>query len=216
MQLLRAIDLSHRFDYLLYEGVNLECQSGESIAILGASGSGKSTILNHLSTLLPPQKGQIHLLDHADIYSLDLQKLLMLRRLEIGIIFQAHYLFRGFSARENIEIATFLANQSFDEKLLESLGIFHVLKQQVGELSGGQQQRLSIARVLSKKPKMIFADELTGNLDRQTGMNVMRIILEYLNEYGAGLVIATHDEKIASLCSKIYLLENQCLKPLKG
>lgn len=215
MQLLKAIDLSHCFDYLLYEGVNLECDYGESIAVLGASGSGKSTILNHLSTLLPPKKGQIDLLGYSDIYSLSAEKLLSLRRLSIGIIFQAHYLFRGFSARENLEIAAFLAKQPLDENLLESFGISHTLKQRVGELSGGQQQRLSIARILCKKPQMIFADEPTGNLDKQTAMNVMAILLDYLHQHNAGLLIATHDEKIASLCTKIFLLENQCLSQIK-
>lgn len=215
MQLLKATDLSHRFDRLLYEGVSLECGRGESIAILGVSGSGKSTILNHLSTLLPPQKGRIDLLKHSDIYSLNAETLLSLRRLGVGIIFQAHYLFRGFSARENLQIASFLANQPLDEKILESLGILHTLKQQVGELSGGQQQRLSIARILCKKPQIIFADEPTGNLDKQTAMNVMAILLDYLHQYKAGLVIATHDENVASLCTQIFLLENQCLSQIK-
>lgn len=215
MQLLKATELSHSFDYLLYEGVNLECGKGESIAILGVSGSGKSTILNHLSTLLPPQKGQVDLMDKKDIYSLDADSLLELRRLKVGIIFQAHYLFRGFSANENLRISSFLANQSLDKELLEKLGIAHTLNQQVGELSGGQQQRLSIARILCKKPQMIFADEPTGNLDKQTAGNVMEIILDYLHDYGAGLVLATHDEKIASSCTKIFLLENQNLRQIQ-
>ncbi|MCE3046585.1 ABC transporter ATP-binding protein [Helicobacter kayseriensis] len=212
MQLLKATGLAHSFDYPLYEEVSLECGMGESIAILGVSGSGKSTILNHLSTLLPPQKGQVDLVGKQDIYSLESDELLALRRLKVGIIFQAHYLFRGFSAKENLLIASFLANQPIDEGLLEQLGIAHTLKQSVGELSGGQQQRLSIARILCKKPQMIFADEPTGNLDRETANQVMKIILDFLQEYRAGLVLATHDEKIASLCTKIFLLENQRLR----
>lgn len=212
MQLLKATGLSHSFDYPLYNEVSLECGMGESIAILGVSGSGKSTILNHLSTLLPPQKGQVDLVGKQDIYSLESDELLALRRLKVGIIFQAHYLFRGFSAKENLLIASFLANQPIDESLLEQLGIAHTLKQSVGELSGGQQQRLSIARILCKKPQMIFADEPTGNLDRETANQVMKIILDFLQEYRAGLVLATHDEKIASLCTKIFLLENQRLR----
>ncbi|VDH01844.1 ABC transporter [Helicobacter pametensis] len=215
MQLLKATELSHSFDYPLYEEVNLECGKGESIAILGVSGSGKSTILNHLSTLLPPQKGQVDLIDQKNIYSLKSDELLSLRRLKVGIIFQAHYLFRGFSAKENLQIASFLSNQILNQQLLEKLEIAHTLKQQVGELSGGQQQRLSIARILCKKPQMIFADEPTGNLDKQTASNVMEIILDYLRDYGAGLVLATHDEKIASSCTKIFLLENRYLKQIK-
>lgn len=215
MQLLRATNLAHGFDYPLYDELSLECGEGESIAILGVSGSGKSTILHHLSTLLPPQKGKIDLLDKKDIYSLSVQELLSLRRLKIGIIFQAHYLFRGFSAKENLDIAAFLANQEIDLALLDKLGISHTLKQQVGELSGGQQQRLSIARILCKKPQIIFADEPTGNLDGQTAQSVIEVLLDFLRDFGSGLVLATHDEKIAQACTKIFRLENQRLFQIK-
>lgn len=215
MQLLKAKDLSHSFDTLLYEGVDLDCNEGESIAILGVSGSGKSTILNHLSTLLPPNSGTIDLLDQKNIYSLSSDELLALRRYGVGIIFQAHYLFRGFSTQENLVIASFLASQEVDMKLLERMGISHALSQQVGELSGGQQQRVSIARILCKKPKMIFADEPTGNLDKQTALSVMKIILEFLQERGAGMVLATHDEEIAKNCTKIFLLENKVFRQIK-
>lgn len=215
MQLLKATDLSHSFETLLYEGVNLDCNEGESIAILGVSGSGKSTILNHLSTLLPPKSGSIDLLNQKNIYSLSIDELLALRRYGVGIIFQAHYLFRGFSTQENLAIASFLAHQEVDMKLLERMGISHTLSQQVGELSGGQQQRVSIARILCKKPKMIFADEPTGNLDKQTALSVMRIILEFLQERGAGMVLATHDEEIAKNCTKIFLLENKVFRQIK-
>ncbi|RDU72057.1 ABC transporter ATP-binding protein [Helicobacter brantae] len=215
MQLLKATDLSHSFETLLYEGVNLDCNEGESIAILGVSGSGKSTILNHLSTLLPPKSGSIDLLNQKNIYSLSIDELLALRRYGVGIIFQAHYLFRGFSTQENLAIASFLAHQEVDMKLLERMGISHTLSQQVGELSGGQQQRVSIARILCKKPKMIFADEPTGNLDKQTALSVMKIILEFLQERGAGMVLATHDEEIAKNCTKIFLLENKVFRQIK-
>ena len=215
MQLLKATDLSHRFEHLLYEGVNLTCNEGESIAILGVSGSGKSTILNHLSTLLPPNFGKIHLLDKRDIYSLNPNELLALRRYAVGIIFQAHYLFRGFSAKENLQIASFLASEQIDYNLLEKMGISHTLKQQVGELSGGQQQRVSIARILCKKPKMIFADEPTGNLDKHTALSVMKIILEFLQQNRSGMFLATHDEEVAKICTKIYLLENKVFRQIK-
>lgn len=215
MQLLKAMDIAHHFDYPLYKEVNLECNQGESIAILGVSGSGKSTILNHLSTLLPPNTGKIDLLHQKDIYTLKNSELLALRRLDIGIIFQTHYLFRGFSAEENLLIASLLTRQNLDQDLLEHLGITHILKQSIGELSGGQQQRLSIVRILCKKPKMIFADEPTGNLDQQTALKVMKILLDYLQKFNAGLIMATHDEKIASLCTKIFLLENQRFLQIK-
>lgn len=215
MQLLKATDLSHSFETLLYEGVDLTCNEGESIAILGVSGSGKSTILNHLSTLLPPKKGEIDLLDKKNIYSLNPDELLALRRYDVGIIFQSHYLFRGFSTQENLAIASFLASTQIDMELLEKMEIVHTLRQNIGELSGGQQQRVSIARILCKKPKMIFADEPTGNLDKATALSVMKIILEFLQNRGAGMVLATHDEEIAKNCTKIYLLENKIFKQIK-
>ncbi|ANV97692.1 ABC transporter ATP-binding protein [Helicobacter enhydrae] len=214
MPLLSARNLTHSFDSLLYEGVCLDCNAKESIAILGVSGSGKSTILNHLSTLLPPQLGEVDLLHHKNIYTLKQEELLSIRRLEVGIIFQAHYLFRGFSAKENLEIAKILSQQELDEGILERMGILHTLHQQVGQLSGGQQQRLSIARILSKKPKMIFADEPTGNLDKQTAEVVMDILLEFLERFDSGLVLATHDEFVASKCTRQFLLENKTFREL--
>lgn len=215
MPLLSAKGITHRFDSLLYEEIELSCDEKESIAILGVSGSGKSTILNHLSTLLPPQSGKIDLLNQENIYSLSSDELLKLRRFGVGIIFQSHYLFRGFSAQENLEISSLLSGEKLDKELLEKMGILHTLSQQVGELSGGQQQRLSIARILCKKPKIIFADEPTGNLDKQTADTVIKILLDYVRDFDAGMVLATHDEGIASMCSKIYRLENKALKQLK-
>lgn len=209
--LLRAYELSHSFETLLYDNVNLQVREGESIAILGVSGSGKSTILNNLSTLLAPKKGRVGLLGHDDIYILSTKEQLLLRRLHIGIIFQAHYLFRGFSGIENLEVASILSKQDVDTDILESFGIARVLHQQIGELSGGQQQRLSIARVLTKKPKIIFADEPTGNLDKQTALHVMDILFAYVRTHGAALILATHDQDIAKSCNRIYHLHDNAL-----
>lgn len=209
--LLRAYELSHSFETLLYDNVNLQVREGESIAILGVSGSGKSTILNNLSTLLAPKRGRVGLLGHDDIYTLSTKEQLLLRRLHIGIIFQAHYLFRGFSGIENLEVASILSKQDVDTDILESFGIARVLHQQIGELSGGQQQRLSIARVLTKKPKIIFADEPTGNLDKQTALHVMDILFAYVRIHGAALILATHDQDIAKSCNRIYHLHDNAL-----
>ncbi|MDE7235786.1 MAG: ATP-binding cassette domain-containing protein, partial [Helicobacter japonicus] len=121
--LLCAYNLSHSFETMLYTQVNLQICEGESIAILGVSGSGKSTILNNLSTLLPPKSGRVSLLDKDDIYSLSSKEQLLLRRLHIGIVFQAHYLFRGFSGIENLKVASILSGERIDNALLESFGI---------------------------------------------------------------------------------------------
>lgn len=126
----------------------------------------------------------------------------------MGIIFQTHYLFKGFSALENIELASVLSNQDLDEKILKKLGIHELLKQKIGKLSGGQQQRVSIARVLCKKPKIIFADEATGNLDFDNAKNVIELLVSYAKENDAALFFVTHDSKLAQFCDKTYILNS--------
>lgn len=211
MELLRADNLSFAYDYPLFENVNLSLSECESIAILGVSGCGKSTLLHSLSTLLKPKNGEI-IYKNRSIYSLSNKEKLLIRRNDFGIIFQSHYLFKGFSALENIELASVLNNKKIDKNLLEKLQISNVLNQKATELSGGQQQRVSIARVLNKEPKIIFADEPTGNLDKNTSKEVMEVLFNYIKEKKAGLILVTHDENLASKCSKIYHLENRQLK----
>ncbi|GAA8701057.1 ABC transporter ATP-binding protein [Helicobacter pylori] len=209
--MIKAIGISHAFEKPLYSGVDLCIKPKESLAILGVSGSGKSTLLSHLATMLKPNSGTISLLEHQDIYALNSKKLLELRRLKVGIVFQSHYLFKGFSALENLQVASILAKQEINHSLLEQLGIAHTLKQGVGELSGGQQQRLSIARVLSKKPQIIIADEPTGNLDTTSANQVISMLQNYITEKKGALVLATHDEHLAFTCSQVYRLEKEVL-----
>ena len=214
LPLLEAKNISHNFDYPLFDNIDLNLHKGKSIAIIGMSGSGKSTLLNILSSLLKPKNGTITY-NNEDIYSLKDHKLLKIRRKDFGIIFQAHYLFRGFSADENLQIASLLSDKSIDYDLLKSLNIDHVMKQGVGELSGGQQQRLSIARILTKNPKIIFADEPTGNLDKNTANEVMNTLFDYIKQNGAALILVTHEEEIAFNCDKVYKLVDQKLQELK-
>lgn len=212
--LLEAKNLSHKFDYELFKNINLSLQKQESIAIIGTSGSGKSTLLNILSSLLKPTSGNV-VFQRKDIYFLSQNDLLKIRRDDFGIIFQAHYLFRGFSANENLEIAEFLSGEKIDKNLLKELNIEHVINQGVGELSGGQQQRLSIARVLTKKPKIIFADEPTGNLDKDTANVVMNTLFNYIKKNNAGLILVTHENELALRCDKVYKLDNLELKDMR-
>ncbi len=203
MILLKATSLSHRFDYPLFENISLELHAGESIAIVGVSGSGKSTLLHILSSLLKPNSGEVELFGQ-NIYTLDDKQLVQLRRHDLGLIYQSHYLFKGFSAYENLEVAAILAGEVIERALLVSLGIEKVIEQKVTELSGGQQQRVSIARILSKKPRLLFADEPTGNLDHATAAEVIDLFMNYLKEHDAGLVLVTHDEALAARCDHIY------------
>lgn len=210
MTLIKATSLAHAFDYPLFEDISLTLEAGESMAIVGVSGSGKSTLMHILSSMLCPNQGKVELFGE-DIYGLSDAELVKLRRNDLGLIYQSHYLFKGFSAYENLEVAAILANQKIDPVLLERLGIERVISQKVTELSGGQQQRVSIARVLSKKPRLIFADEPTGNLDHATAGEVMEIFEEYLENRKAGMVLVTHDEALASRCTHLYRMQNGVL-----
>jgi len=185
-----------------------------STAILGVSGSGKSTLLHILSSFLTPKNGEV-VYKNKNIYSLPSSELVDLRKNDFGIIFQSHYLFRGFSARENLEVASLLTDEPIDEELAEKFGVLHVLEQPISTLSGGQQQRISIVRVLTKKPKVIFADEPTGNLDKDSAAQVMNTIFEYIDHNDAALLCVTHDEKLAYSCDHVFKLERNALIKLK-
>ena len=209
--LLQAHTLSHGFDTLLFHDVSFALHASQSMAIVGRSGCGKSTLMHIASTFIKPDEGSVTLLGH-DLYTLDEAAIEYLRRYDIGIIFQFHYLFKGMSAMENIEVATMLSGESIDEALLEKLEIKELMSQKIGELSGGQQQRVSIARVLSKKPRIIFADEPTGNLDAETADLVMDVLLDYVKESESGLLLVTHDNAMATRCDSVFRLEDKMLK----
>lgn len=214
MNLLSAKNLSHTFEYELFSDVSLELESQETIAIIGMSGSGKSTLLHILSSLLKPDEGEVFLFNQ-NIYQMKESKLSQMKRDEIGLVFQSHYLFKGFSAYENLEVAAILSSQNIDNELLRRLNIDECIQQKVTELSGGQQQRISIARVLTKKPRLIFADEPTGNLDKATANEVMKLFFEYCKNENAGMILVTHDENLAHMCDHVFRLENKVLKAVK-
>ncbi|MCK9162080.1 MAG: ATP-binding cassette domain-containing protein [Arcobacter butzleri] len=212
--LLKALDISHNFDYPLFSNINIDLHKKESLAIVGSSGCGKSTLLNIFSTLLKPKSGEV-LFDGKSIYSLKKEEILKIRREYFGIIFQAHYLFRGFNAKENLEISSILNSTTIDESLLKLLHIDHIINQNIGTLSGGQQQRLSIARILTKKPKIIFADEPTGNLDKETASIVFDTLFEYIKKENGALVLVTHEMDLANRCDRVFKLQEQRLIQIK-
>jgi len=213
--LLKATKISHSFDYPLFDDVNLQLKSRESVAVIGVSGSGKSTLLHILSTLLKPQKGEVELFGKR-IYNSKTKEIMKIRREKIGIIFQSHYLFKGFSAFENIKVASLLASKEIDEEIIDSFGIKKVIYKKVTELSGGEQQRVSIARVLTKKPKIIFADEPTGNLDKKTAGEVMEKVFGYIGRSEGALFLVTHDLDLAERCDRVYRLENRRLVEIQS
>ena len=208
--LLEAKNIAHSFDIQLFSNVEFTLSAYESKAIIGRSGSGKSTLLHIFSTFIKPENGSVKLFE-KELYSQSDAQIEALRRYDIGIIFQFHYLFKGMSARDNIEVASLLSGESLDESILEKLEIKELMSQKIGELSGGQQQRVSIARVLSKKPRIIFADEPTGNLDKETAKLVMNVLMDYVKESGAGLLLVTHDELLAEQCDGVSRLKDRVL-----
>ena len=210
LPLLKTTDISKSFDYDLFDNINLSLWSRQSIAIMGRSGSGKSTLLHILATLMKPDSGEVEILG-KNIYKLSQKELELFRRDKLGIIFQSHYLFKGMSALDNIRSATLLSGTKIDNDLLAKLEIDNIIDKRVGDISGGQQQRVSIARVLSKKPKIIFADEPTGNLDRTTANLVMDVLDEYIKLNNASLFIVTHDLEIAHKSQKLYILDHKKL-----
>ena len=213
--MLKAVNLTHSFDYLLFENVNIELNPAEKIAIVGSSGSGKSTLLHILSTFLKPNGGEVYV-NSKNIYSLKEKELINIRKKEIGIIFQFHYLFNTFTALENLEAAALISGEKVDFELLERLKIKDVINQNIQTLSGGQQQRVSIARVLTKRPKLIFADEPTGNLDKENAFEVIEVLKEYCDENNALLITVTHDKEIAAKFDRIYELKDKKLVLTNG
>jgi len=212
MTLLNATNLSHSFEYPLFTGIDIKLEAHESMAFIGTSGSGKSTLLHILSSLLEPKEGNVELFG-KDIYKLSKKELVKMRRYDLGMVFQSHYLFKGFSAYENLEVAAQLSETEINEEYLKALKIDDIIHQKVTELSGGQQQRVSIVRVLTKKPKIIFADEPTGNLDKVSSLEVFALFDEYIKKEEAALVLVTHEETLAMQCDHVYrLIERELIK----
>lgn len=197
--MLKLQGITHSFDTLLFNNFNCEFKEGTSTAIVGKSGSGKSTLLHIASSLLKPQSGKV-LYKGNDLYALSEDERLKIRRNEFGIIFQQHYLFKGFSAYENIELASILSKEKIDFDILKFLNIEHVLNKKTHLLSGGEQQRVSIARVLCKKPKLIFADEPSGNLDPKNAKNAIKLLCDYTKNNNSALFLITHDMELALMC----------------
>ena len=194
-------NLTHYYNKdLALENINLEIKSGEFIAIIGESGSGKSTLLSVLSTLLKPTSGDIvyENINYKDIKNID-----DFRKNNIGFIFQFHYLINYLSVKENINLANEKASKEEIFDLLKLLGIENLIDKYPNEISGGQRQRVAIARALINNPKIIFADEPTGNLDSINSLNVFELFKTFANK-GTTIIVATHDKSLAQLANKIY------------
>ncbi|MGJ0360837.1 ABC transporter ATP-binding protein [Aliarcobacter cryaerophilus] len=182
------------------ENINLEINKGEFICLVGESGSGKSTLLSIISTLLKPTKGELFFenLNYKNIKDID-----DFRKTNIGFIFQFHYLINYLTIKENIKLANEKATENEIHNLLKILRIENLSNKYPNEISGGQRQRVSIARALINKPKVIIADEPTGNLDSKNSLNVFEI-LKKLTQEQVTIIVATHDKNLAQIANKIY------------
>ncbi|MBX9246291.1 ABC transporter ATP-binding protein [Actinotalea ferrariae] len=188
-------------------GVDVDLAAGESLAVMGPSGSGKSTLLHCLAGILPPDAGTIAL-EGREIGRLSDRERTLLRRERYGFVFQFGQLLPELPAEENVALASMLLGTPRARALdlarqwLAALGLAGMERRRPGELSGGQAQRVAVARALITGPDVVFADEPTGALDQTTGADVMRVLTETTRAAGASLVLVTHDENVASWCSR--------------
>jgi putative ABC transport system ATP-binding protein len=189
------------------KAVTEEVSAGEHVAIIGPSGSGKSTLLNILGCLDKPSRGQ-YFFDGRAIEALDHDELAQLRLNEIGFIFQSFHLVPRLDATANIELPMTLAEIPRTERLaraleaLESVGLSDRAGHRPAELSGGEKQRVAIARAISMRPRLLLADEPTGNLDTRSGVQILGL-LEALNQQGITLAVVTHDPEVARRAGRI-------------
>ena len=191
--------------------VSLTVEEGEFVTILGPSGSGKSTLLHLLGGVDKPTDGKVYIGGHS-IYDMKEKELTVFRRREIGQIYQFYNLIPVLNVEENISLPVLLDNQKVDkeylEQLLQILGLNERVKHLPSELSGGQQQRVAIGRALMGKPKIILADEPTGNLDQKNSKEIISLFKELNEKYGQTIILITHDENIAKNSKRIVVIED--------
>ncbi|MBP8927049.1 MAG: ATP-binding cassette domain-containing protein [Pseudomonadales bacterium] len=193
----------------ILKGISLEINPGEAVAIVGASGSGKSTLLGLLAGLDLPSAGRIYI-DGVEITALDEDARAALRGQMVGFVFQSFQLLPGLSAIENVMLPLEIRGDRDAavraREFLAKVGLAERLAHYPRQLSGGEQQRVAIARAFASTPRLLFADEPTGNLDATTGARIIDLILALRAEQGATLVLVTHDQRLASRCDRRLVL----------
>lgn len=198
-------------------GIDLALAAGETLAIRGSSGAGKSTLLHVLGSLEPMTSGKIFFAGE-DISSYSGDRLAHFRNKELGFIFQFHYLLQEFTALENVMMPALIAGESGPgpkaraEKILAEVGLGHRISHRPGELSGGEQQRVALARAMVMQPRLLFADEPTGNLDRANAQMVQELLRKISKDHGVTIVLVTHDAELAqSFSRQIMMSDGQIL-----
>lgn len=197
--------------------VDLSIDAGEFISIIGASGAGKSTLLHILGTLDRPTSGQLHI-SGLEISAMTETELTEFRNRSIGFVFQFHHLLPEFTAIENAMMPLLISGTTRSEAaqkatgLLERLGLGHRLQHRPGELSGGEQQRVAVARALVMNPKIVLADEPTGNLDTSTGDELFELLHSINQESGTTFVMVTHNEALSAQCDRVIVMADGTIK----
>ena len=190
----------------IIRGIDLSISSGETVGLIGPSGSGKSTLLMVLAGLEPASQGQVIVSGH-DYADMDEDALSRFRRSNVGIVFQSFHLVPTMTAVENVALPLELAGvgSAFEkaEAMLEEVGLSHRLTHYPAQMSGGEQQRTALARALVANPPVLFADEPTGNLDQNTGRQIMDLILRLAKERGTTVLLITHDRVLADRCARV-------------
>ncbi|CAA9469566.1 MAG: ABC transporter, ATP-binding protein [uncultured Solirubrobacteraceae bacterium] len=214
--LVTATDLTRRYGegeatVHALAGVTVGFPAGQFTAIMGPSGSGKSTLMHLLAGLDRPTSGSV-VLDGTELSKLDDKRLTDVRRDKVGFIFQSFNLLPVLSAQENIELPLSIAGRKPDRAWMDSLiatvGLGDRLRHRPAELSGGQQQRVAVARALASRPRVVFADEPTGNLDSRTSAEVLELLRRCVDEFGQTIVMVTHDARAASYADRLLELED--------
>ena len=206
--MLKATDLTKSYGSLqILKGIDLCVEQGEIVSIVGSSGAGKTTLLQLLGTLEKPDSGIITI-DGINPFSLSSRKLSEFRNTQIGFIFQFHQLLPEFTAIENACLPAFIKGISLTDakkeatKLLDMLGLTSRMNHKPSELSGGEQQRVAVARSLINRPKVIFADEPSGNLDSTNSHELHKLFFDLREEFNQTFVIITHNEILANMADK--------------
>lgn len=212
--MIEATDIKKSYGSLLVlKGIDFRAKEAEVISIVGASGAGKSSLLQILGTLSRPDSGRV-IIDGTDLFSLGSNALADFRNRKIGFVFQFHHLLPEFTAKENVAIPALIAKESTAraneraEELLVSLGLGERLDHKPSELSGGEQQRVAIARALMNNPSVILADEPSGNLDTATKREIHSLFFELRERYGQTIIIVTHDRELASMSDRVLEMKD--------
>lgn len=222
----KAVDLQKSYlsgpiELHVLKDINITFKGGEIVSIIGASGVGKSTLLNLLGALDRPTKGKV-LYDDQDIFQLTDKELAKFRNSELGFVFQFHHLLPEFTAIENVMMPVLIARKTKEEArsiasdLLKKVGLAGREKHRPGELSGGEQQRVAVARALVNDPKVVLADEPTGNLDRKTGEEMHNLLWELNKRMNQTFIIATHNESLARQSDRIIRLTDGTVEEISG